>query len=161
MKCLLRAAHIGRNVSHMQWVPGQNPAAQLRAHHESRLAFFHGPTFVVLHTFRVAARGPQRHSMAGQWPRGQFTWHHLSDKENNYSKRSNDVYIKKHSCLVIKPHGWAITPCSLQNAQVISLTRRSFYPCVKCSSVYEFRRENVFKTAKNLIKMLFMLNAVF
>ena len=69
--------------------------------------------------------------------------------------------LKKHSFLVIKPHGWAITPCSLQNAQVISLTRRSFYPCVKCSSVYEFRRENVFKTAKNLIKMLFMLNAVF
>jgi hypothetical protein len=79
----------------MQRVGGQSPAAQFRAHHESRLAFFHGPTFVVLHTFRVAARGPQRHSIAGQWPRGQFTWHHLSDKENNYSKTSNDVSIKK------------------------------------------------------------------
>ena len=80
-------------LSHMQWVAGQKPAAQFRAHHESRLAFFHGPTFVVLHTFRVAARGPQRHSIAGQWPRRQFTWHHLADKENNYNERSNDVSI--------------------------------------------------------------------
>ena len=94
-KCLLRVTHIGRKVtiSHMQWVDGQRPAAQLRAHHESRLAFFHGPTFVVLHTFRVAARGPQRHSIAGQWPRGQFTWHHLADKENNYNDKSKDVSI--------------------------------------------------------------------
>ena len=100
-------------IAHMQRVGGQSPAAQFRAHHESRLAFFHGPTLVVLHTFRLAARGPQRHNIAGQWPRGQFTRHHLSDKEEHH--RTRCIRLKLMFVLATRPHGMSIIPYKMLN----------------------------------------------